>query len=71
MNATEHPAPTGGTARALEKAAKYICTAKCGLCPLVVEKFPCQTECSTDTLPWRCWLAYFTRKASEEKGAAS
>lgn len=43
----------------LEKAAKYICTQKCGLCPHIVEKYPCKTECSLDTLPWQCWLTYF------------
>ena len=68
--------PTGtprqpATAKALEKAAKYICTLKCGRCPLVEERFPCQTECSTETLPWRCWLAYFIHKALAEGDDAS
>ncbi len=46
---------------ALERAAKYICTAKCGVCPLMVEKFTCPTVCGTDTLPWQCWLAFFKK----------
>ncbi|HIJ79680.1 MAG: hypothetical protein OEY01_13170 [Desulfobulbaceae bacterium] len=46
---------------ALEMAAKYICTIKCGQCPLVVEKFPCPQKCTLDVLPWQCWLAYFAK----------
>ena len=45
--------------RALEKAAKYVCTMKCGLCPLVVEQYPCPRRCTLATKPWQCWLAYF------------
>ncbi|MEW6501945.1 MAG: hypothetical protein ACOY8P_04705 [Thermodesulfobacteriota bacterium] len=49
--------------RALEKAAKYICTAKCGLCPMVVEKYPCPRQCTLTTKPWQCWAAYFAEMA--------
>lgn len=51
--------------KALEKAAKYICTAKCGLCPITEKGFECPEECKMSTLPWRCWLAYFYKQASE------
>ena len=44
---------------ALENAAKYICTSKCGLCPMVVEGFKCPAECDLKTLPWQCWYKYF------------
>lgn len=49
-------------ARALEQAAKYICTSKCGLCPMVVEKYPCPQRCTTATKPWQCWIAYFAAR---------
>jgi hypothetical protein len=47
--------------QALANAAKYICNLKCGLCPLVVEEFHCEFECSLETLPWKCWRYYFRR----------
>ena len=46
-------------ARALERAAKYICTINCGRCPMVVEGFPCPQRCTLRTRPWQCWLAFF------------
>ena len=45
--------------RALEDAAKYICTMRCGLCPMAAEGFPCPQPCSEETRPWQCWIAYF------------
>ncbi|MCK9293909.1 MAG: hypothetical protein M0P70_02405 [Desulfobulbaceae bacterium] len=56
--------------KALEKAAKYICTIKCGLCPMVVENIPCPQECNLETLPWQCWFAYFRAQSREESGQA-
>ncbi len=56
--------------RALEKAAKYICTSKCGLCPMVVEHFSCPHRCTLRTKPWQCWLAYFTAAAGNKQGSA-
>jgi hypothetical protein len=44
---------------ALEKAAKHICTARCGRCPNVVEQYPCPKECNLDTVAWECWAQYF------------
>lgn len=44
---------------ALEKAAKHICTARCGRCPHVVEQYPCPGECTLDTMAWECWAKYF------------
>ena len=49
----------------LEKAAKYICNVKCGLCPMVVEGTPCFQKCGLDTLPWQCWLFYFKELAAK------
>jgi hypothetical protein len=44
---------------ALEKAAKMICSLKCGLCPMREKDFAgCPSECSENTKPWRCWIAY-------------
>jgi hypothetical protein len=59
---------------ALEKAAKYICTLKCGLCPMVVEGFHCEFKCSLETMPWKCWRYYFKHIApmgpeAEKSGA--
>ena len=50
------------SAKALEEAAKYICTMKCGMCPLAVEKFPCLQTCSLEVHPWQCWVTYFQSK---------
>jgi hypothetical protein len=50
--------------QALEKAAKYICNLKDGLCPMVVEKIECRTVCTLETLPWECWLALFKEIAA-------
>ncbi|OGQ86400.1 MAG: hypothetical protein A2512_05540 [Deltaproteobacteria bacterium RIFOXYD12_FULL_56_24] len=44
---------------ALEKAAKHICTARCGRCPHVVEQYPCPKECNLDTIAWECWMQFF------------
>ena len=44
---------------ALESAAKYICTMKCGMCPMTVEQFPCPQSCTLDVQPWQCWISYF------------
>jgi hypothetical protein len=52
--------------KALEKAAKYICTMKCGLCPMVVENIPCPQQCDLETAPWRCWFAYFRSQSQQE-----
>ncbi len=52
---------------ALEKAAKKICTLKCGLCPLKEEDFfGCQVPCHEDIRPWQCWVAHFKKLASEK-----
>jgi hypothetical protein len=55
--------------KALEKAAKYICTMKCGLCPMVVENMPCPQECDLETRPWRCWFAYFQSQSQAKEEA--
>lgn len=47
------------TPKALEDAAKYICTMNCGKCPMAVEQFPCPQTCTMDIRPWQCWIAYF------------
>ena len=52
---------------ALEKAAKYICNLKDGLCPMVVEKMLCRTVCTLNTLPWECWLTLFKERASADE----
>ncbi|MGV1100511.1 hypothetical protein ACUUL3_14040 [Thiovibrio sp. JS02] len=54
---------------ALEKAAKYICTMKCGKCPMAAEKVQCPKACTMETLPWQCWVAYFkkTRQGAVKK----
>ncbi|WP_339135403.1 MAG: hypothetical protein WGN25_17835 [Candidatus Electrothrix sp. GW3-4] len=45
--------------RALEKAAKMICTLKCGLCPIREENFSgCPWQCTEETRPWQCWVAH-------------
>jgi hypothetical protein len=49
---------------AFERAVKYICTIKCGLCPMAVEKFPCPFECAEDAKPWRCWQEFFRQQAT-------
>ncbi len=50
---------------ALEKAAKYLCTMRCGLCPHVVEKYPCPTDCGMDTQVWECWVHFFRARAKD------
>ena len=52
--------------KALEKAAKYICNLKDGLCPMVVEKMACNALCTHDTLPWHCWLNLFKKSSAAE-----
>ncbi len=63
MNST--PLTSTSMLVALEKAAKYICTSKCGLCPMVTEGFRCPKECDLDTKPWQCWFIYFREKSVE------
>ena len=53
--------------KALEKAAKYICNMKDGLCPMVVEKMECRTVCTLETLPWQCWLILFKEIAGNDR----
>ena len=48
---------------ALEKAAKHICTARSGLCPHVVEHYPCPNACTLDTTAWECWVRFFLDRA--------
>lgn len=55
--------PTAATA--LEKAAKYLCTIRCGLCPHVVEQYPCPVDCNLDTLAWECWVHFFHKRAQD------
>ena len=44
---------------ALEKAAKMICSLKCGLCPMREKDFQgCPYECTEEIRPWRCWVAH-------------
>ena len=51
---------------ALEKAAKKICTLKCGLCPVREEDFAgCPVVCHEDIKPWQCWVAHFRGQAAE------
>lgn len=50
---------------ALEKAAKYLCTIRCGLCPHVVEQYPCPTDCNLDTQVWECWVSFFHSRAQD------
>ena len=52
-------------AKALERAAKYICNLQDGLCPMAVEDFHCRSTCDSYTLPWKCWVMLF--KESPEK----
>jgi len=53
--------------QALEKAAKYICAASLGQCPMMIERFHCPAECNLETIPWQCWIAFF--KATSGAGA--
>ena len=51
--------------RALEKAAKIICTTKCGLCPIQEEKFSgCPVACDEETHPWQCWVVHLRQLAA-------
>ncbi len=54
----------------LEKAAKYICTTLDGLCPMAAERYACPTDCTLDTLPWQCWIAYFRAQPDDPGGGA-
>ena len=56
---------------ALTKAAKYVCTLKCGRCPMIVEGFACPTKCSLSTIPWQCWLAYFKTNIQHAQASES
>jgi hypothetical protein len=51
----------------LEIAAKYICTSKCGLCPMVVEEFQCPKECRIETRAWQCWMTFLRQKSVKAK----
>lgn len=53
---------------ALIDAAKYICTLKCGRCPMAVEKFPCPQLCTLEVRPWQCWIAYFQKEQQPLSG---
>lgn len=54
----------------LEKAAKYICTTLDGQCPMAAEKYACPTDCTLETVPWRCWISYFReQRDASERGA--
>lgn len=55
--------PTENETLAFEQATKYLCTLTCGRCPMVMENFPCPEECSEETRPWRCWVAFFRQHA--------
>ncbi|WP_457573238.1 hypothetical protein [Desulfolithobacter sp.] len=47
------------TEKALEKAAKLICTLKCGLCPIREPDFSgCPFTCTEDIRPWQCWVRH-------------
>lgn len=56
---------------ALAKAAKYLCTIRCGLCPHVVEQFPCPVDCNLDTLAWECWVHFFRAQAQDAQPRSS
>ncbi|MDA8165912.1 MAG: hypothetical protein M0017_12880 [Desulfobacteraceae bacterium] len=56
----------GSYSPALVKAAKYICTQKCGRCPMAVEGYRCPRECSLETVPWECWIAFFSEEKARE-----
>ena len=58
----EHDNPTLLTT-ALEKAAKHVCTARCGRCPHVVEQYPCPGDCTLETVAWECWMRFFLDRA--------
>ena len=57
--------------KGLERAAKYICNLLDGLCPMVVEHYPCPVICNLDTLPWHCWIDYFLAGGGWETPPAS
>ncbi|WP_417912783.1 hypothetical protein [Candidatus Electronema sp. TJ] len=51
--------------RALEKAAKIICSLQYGRCPVQEKNFPgCPTPCTEDIVPWQCWVAYLRATAA-------
>ena len=55
--------------KALEKAAKFICNLKCGLCPLREKDFQgCPYECTEEIKPWQCWVAHFKRLQQRPAG---
>ncbi|MDH4322042.1 MAG: hypothetical protein OEV73_11165 [Desulfobulbaceae bacterium] len=58
------------TEQALQKAAKYICTAKCGRCPAVEENFPCPADCDLETQAWQCWQIYFKQQTGPVSGGS-
>lgn len=57
--------------RALEKAAKIICTLQLGRCPVQEKNFPgCPSACHEDVVPWQCWVAYLRATATGATVAA-
>lgn len=56
---------------ALERAAKYICTAKYGLCPMVVEKVACYRECTLEVEAWQCWQTFFLSQRPKNNSNAA
>jgi hypothetical protein len=50
--------------RALEKAAKIICTLQSGRCPAQEQNFPGPCDCHEDIVPWQCWAAYLRATAA-------
>ncbi len=51
--------------KALEKAAKIICTLKHGYCPMQEPDFKgCPCVCHEDVLPWQCWTLHLRAQAA-------
>lgn len=54
---------TAALSTALEKAAKHICTTRCGLCPNAALQHPCPSDCTLETMAWECWVRFFLDQA--------
>ena len=53
--------------RALEQAAKIICTLKCGICPIREDNFSgCPFICDEEIRPWQCWVVHLLEVASTQ-----
>ncbi|BCO10242.1 hypothetical protein GF1_26180 [Desulfolithobacter dissulfuricans] len=53
------------TEKALEKAAKLICSLKCGLCPIREPDFSgCPFACTEDIRPWQCWVRHLKDRSA-------